>query len=306
MNMKRIFFFIITNIAILLVLSIFLSLLGFTGILQSNGIDLDYNSLMLFSLVFGMGGSFISLYMSKWMAKSLAGVKVIKSPNNQFESWYVRIVERQSETLGIRVPEIGIFNSPSPNAFATGSSKNNSLVALSTGLIESMNKDEIEAVIGHEMSHVANGDMVTLSLIQGIINAFVIFFSRVIGHFVDRVILKNERGYGIGYFFTVIFAQVILGILASTIVCWFSRRREFRADFGGAQLTSKEAMISSLRTLEKMSAAKLPDQMLAFGISNQGNSQTLRKLFSTHPPIRERILALENTNFSENLNQQQI
>tara|TARA_B100000073_G_scaffold175450_1_gene145259 strand:- start:29 stop:943 length:915 start_codon:yes stop_codon:yes gene_type:complete len=304
--MKRIFFFIITNIAILLVLSIFLSLLGFTGILQSNGIDLDYDSLMLFSLVFGMGGSFISLYMSKWMAKSLAGVKVIKSPNNQFESWYVQIVERQSETLGIRVPEIGIFNSPSPNAFATGSSKNNSLVALSTGLIESMNKDEIEAVIGHEMSHVANGDMVTLSLIQGIINAFVIFFSRVIGHFVDRVILKNERGYGIGYFFTVIFAQVILGILASTIVCWFSRRREFRADFGGAQLTSKEAMISSLRTLEKMSAAKLPDQMLAFGISNQGNSQTLRKLFSTHPPIRERILALENTNFSENLNQQQI
>ena len=304
--MKRIFFFIITNIAILLVLSIFLSLLGFTGILQSNGIDLDYDSLMLFSLVFGMGGSFISLYMSKWMAKSLAGVKVIKSPNNQFESWYVQIVERQSETLGIRVPEIGIFNSPSPNAFATGSSKNNSLVALSTGLIESMNKDEIEAVIGHEMSHVANGDMVTLSLIQGIINAFVIFFSRVIGHFVDRVILKNERGYGIGYFFTVIFAQVILGILASTIVCWFSRRREFRVDFGGAQLTSKEAMISSLRTLEKMSAAKLPDQMLAFGISNQGNSQTLRKLFSTHPPIRERILALENTNFSENLNQQKI
>ena len=304
--MKRIFFFIITNIAILLVLSIFLSLLGFTGILQSNGIDLDYNSLMLFSLVFGMGGSFISLYMSKWMAKSLAGVKVIKTPNNKFESWYVQIVERQSETLGIRVPEIGIFNSPSPNAFATGSSKNNSLVALSTGLIDSMNKDEIEAVIGHEMSHVANGDMVTLSLIQGIINAFVIFFSRVIGHFVDRVILKNERGYGIGYFFTVIFAQVILGILASTIVCWFSRRREFRADFGGAQLTSKEAMISSLRTLEKMSAAKLPDQMLAFGISNQGNSQTLRKLFSTHPPIRERILALENTNFSENLNQQQI
>jgi len=304
--MKRIFFFIITNIAILLVLSIFLSLLGFTGILQSNGIDLDYDSLMLFSLVFGMGGSFISLYMSKWMAKSLAGVKVIKTPNNKFESWYVQIVERQSETLGIRVPEIGIFNSPSPNAFATGSSKNNSLVALSTGLIDSMNKDEIEAVIGHEMSHVANGDMVTLSLIQGIINAFVIFFSRVIGHFVDRVILKNERGYGIGYFFTVIFAQVILGILASTIVCWFSRRREFRADFGGAQLTSKEAMISSLRTLEKMSAAKLPDQMLAFGISNQGNSQTLRKLFSTHPPIRERILALENTNFSENLNQQQI
>ena len=304
--MKRIFFFIITNIAILLVLTIFLILLGFTGILQSNGIDLDYNSLMLFSLVFGMGGSFISLYMSKWMAKSLAGVKVIKSPHNQFEHWYVKIVEKQSEKLQIKVPEIGIFNSPSPNAFATGSSKNNSLIALSTGLIESMSKDEIEAVIGHEMSHVANGDMVTLSLIQGIINAFVIFFSRVIGHFVDRVILKNERGYGIGYFFTVIFAQIILGILASTIVCWFSRRREFRADFGGAQLTSKEAMISSLRTLEKMSAAKLPDQMLAFGISNQGNSQTLRKLFSTHPPIKDRILALENTNFSENLNQQQV
>tara|TARA_B100001996_G_scaffold371769_1_gene347484 strand:- start:1066 stop:1980 length:915 start_codon:yes stop_codon:yes gene_type:complete len=293
--MKRVLFFLITNIAILLVLSIFLSLIGFTGILQNNGIDLDYNSLMLFSLVFGMGGSFISLYMSKWMAKKMAGVKVIKSPSNEFEKWYANIVEKQSQHLDIKVPEIGIFESPQPNAFATGSSKNSSLVALSTGLINNMNRSEVEAVIGHEMSHVANGDMVTLTLIQGIINAFVIFFSRVIGHFVDRVILKNERGYGIGYFITVIFAQIILAILASVIVCWFSRRREFRADFGGAQLTSKESMISSLKTLEKFSAAKLPDQMLAFGISNKGQSSTLKKLFSTHPPLSKRIAALQNT-----------
>jgi len=293
--MKRILFFLITNIAILLVLSIFLSLIGFTGILQNNGIDLDYNSLMLFSLVFGMGGSFISLYMSKWMAKKMAGVKVIQSPSNEFEKWYFNVVEKQSQRLDIKIPEIGIFESPQPNAFATGSSKNNSLVALSTGLINNMNRNEVEAVIGHEMSHVANGDMVTLTLIQGIINAFVIFFSRVIGHFVDRVILKNERGYGIGYFVTVIFAQIILAILASVIVCWFSRRREFRADFGGAQLTSKESMISSLKTLEKFSAAKLPDQMLAFGISNKGQSSTLKKLFSTHPPLSKRIAALQDT-----------
>ena len=292
--MKRIVFFLITNIAILLVLSIFLSLIGFTGILQNNGIDLDYNSLMLFSLVFGMGGSFISLYMSKWMAKKMAGVKVIQSPSNEFEKWYFSIVEKQSQRLQIKTPEIGIFESPQPNAFATGSSKNSSLVALSTGLINNMNRNEVEAVIGHEMSHVANGDMVTLTLIQGIINAFVIFFSRVIGHFVDRVILKNERGYGIGYFVTVIFAQIILAILASVIVCWFSRRREFRADFGGAQLTSKESMISSLKALEKFSAAKLPDQMLAFGISNKGQSSTLQKLFSTHPPLSKRIEALQN------------
>lgn len=292
--MKRILFFLITNIAILLVLSIFLSLIGFTGILQNNGIDLDYNSLMLFSLVFGMGGSFISLYMSKWMAKKMAGVKVIQSPSNEFEKWYFNIVEKQSQYLNIKVPEIGIFESPQPNAFATGSSKNSSLVALSTGLINNMNRNEVEAVIGHEMSHVANGDMVTLTLIQGIINAFVIFFSRVIGHFVDRVILKNERGYGIGYFVTVIFAQIILAILASVIVCWFSRRREFRADFGGAQLTSKESMISSLKALEKFSAAKLPDQMLAFGISNKGQSSALQKLFSTHPPLSKRIEALQN------------
>jgi len=293
--MKRIFFFILTNIAILLVLSIFLSLTGFTGILQSNGVDLDYDSLMLFSLVFGMGGSFISLYMSKWMAKRMAGVKIINKPSNEFEKWYFNVVKRHSQILDIKMPEIGIFQSDGPNAFATGASKNSSLVALSSGLVNSMNKNEIEAVIGHEMSHIANGDMVTLSLIQGIVNAFVIFFSRVIGHFVDRVILKNDRGYGIGYFFTVIFAQVVLGILASTIVCWYSRRREFRADYGGAQLTSKESMISSLRSLEKFSAAKLPDQMLAFGISNKGHASTLQKLFSTHPPLAKRIEQLQET-----------
>ena len=303
--MKRILFFIITNIAILLVLSIFLSLIGFTGILQNNGVDLDYDSLMLFSLVFGMGGSFISLYMSKWMAKSMAGVKVIKTPSNEFEKWYFEVVQKQSEILDIKMPEIGIFQSEGPNAFATGSSKNSSLIALSTGLMNAMNRDEIEAVIGHEMSHVANGDMVTLTLIQGIVNAFVIFFSRIIGHFVDRVILKNERGYGIGYFVTTIFAQIILAILASTIVCWYSRRREFHADYGGARLTSKESMIASLRALEKYSAGKLPDQMLAFGISNKGSSTMIRKLFSTHPPLSLRIQALEEADISSHSNQQQ-
>ena len=203
------------------------------------------------------------------------------------------------------MPEIGIFPTEGPNAFATGASKNSSLVALSSGLVNSMNKNEIEAVIGHEMSHIANGDMVTLSLIQGIVNAFVIFFSRVIGHFVDRVILKNDRGYGIGYFFTVIFAQVVLGILASTIVCWYSRRREFRADYGGAQLTSKESMISSLRALERFSAAKLPDQMLAFGISNKGQTSTLQKLFSTHPPLAKRIQQLQETEIIAYTDEQQ-
>ena len=303
--MKRIFYFIVVNIAILFVLSIFLSLTGFTGILQSNGVDLDYDSLMLFSLVFGMGGSFISLYMSKWMAKSMAGVKLITNPSNEFERWYLDVVKKQSAQLGLKMPEVGMFDSPQPNAFATGSSKNSSLVALSTGLVSAMSRDEIEAVIGHEMSHVANGDMITLTLIQGIVNAFVIFFSRVIGHFVDRVILKNERGYGIGYFFTVIFAQVILGILASTIVCWFSRMREFRADIGGAQLTSKTKMINALKALERQVAAPLPDQMLAFGISNKGQSSTLKKLFSTHPPLRKRIEALENSDI-ESVPQEQL
>ena len=302
--MKRIFYFIIVNIAILFVLSIFLSLIGFTGILQSNGIDLDYDSLMLFSLVFGMGGSFISLYMSKWMAKSMAGVKLVQNPSNEFERWYLDTVKRQSDQLGLKMPEVGIFNSSQPNAFATGSSRNNSLVAVSTGLVSTMTRDEVEAVIGHEMSHVANGDMVTLTLIQGIVNAFVIFFSRVIGHFVDRVILKNDRGYGIGYFFTVIFAQVILGILASTIVCWFSRVREFKADIGGAQLTSKTQMINALKALQRQVAAPLPDQMLAFGISNKGNSSTIQKLFSTHPPLSKRIEALENLNLQSTSQEQ--
>ena len=302
--MKRILFFIITNIAILVVLSIVLSLTGFTGILQSNGIDLDYNQLMLFSLVFGMGGAFISLYMSKWMAKSMAGVKVIAKPSNEFEKWDFNVVEKQSKILDIKMPEIGIFQSQGPNAFATGASKNSSLIALSTGLVQTMSRDEIEAVIGHEMSHVANGDMVTLSLIQGIVNAFVIFFSRVIGHFVDRVILKNDRGYGIGYIVTTIFAQIILGILASTIVFWFSRQREFRADIGGAQLTSRESMISSLQSLQKHSAAKLPDQMLALGISNKGHSSVIRKLFSSHPPLELRIKRLQDAEII-NLNHQQ-
>jgi len=236
----------------------------------------------------------------------MAGVIVISTPSNDFEKWYFNTVKKQAKILDIKTPEIGIFNSKAPNAFATGASKNSSLVALSTGLINGMSKNEIEAVIGHEMSHVANGDMVTLSLIQGIINAFVIFFSRVIGHFVDRVILKNDRGYGIGYFFTVIFAQVVLGILASTIVCWYSRQREFRADYGGARLTSKANMISALKALDRFTAAKLPDQMLAFGISNKGQRSRFQKLFSTHPPMAQRIAALEQISIESHSNSQQI
>jgi heat shock protein HtpX len=224
-----------------------------------------------------MGGSFISLYLSKWMAKKMAGVQVISKPSNDFEKWYLQVVERQSSILNIKIPEIGIFQSAGPNAFATGSSKNNSLIAISSGLVSNMSRNEIEAVIGHEMSHVANGDMVTLALIQGIVN--------------------------IGYFFTVIFAQVVLGILASTIVMWYSRQREYRADYGGAMLTSKDDMIASLRALEKCTAAKLPDQMLAFGISNKGQKSFAQKYFSSHPPLAKRIERLQQTDFTSNLDQ---
>jgi heat shock protein HtpX len=272
---------------------------------MQNGSDLNINALVIFSGVFGFGGAFISLAISKWMAKRTTGAKVIEQPANNVEDWLLRTVEKQSKIVGIKMPEVAIFPSTQMNAFATGASKNKALVAVSQGLLDNMTQGEIEAVVGHEMSHVANGDMVTLTLVQGIVNAFVIFFSRVIGHFVDRVILKNERGYGIGYFFTVIFAQVVLGILASTIVCWFSRMREFRADIGGAQLTSKTKMINALRALERQVAAPLPDQMLAFGISNKGQSSTLQKLFSTHPPLRKRIEALENSDI-QSASQEQI
>ena len=250
LSMQRIFLFLITNIAIMVILSITLRILGVESLLMQNGSDLNINALVIFSGVFGFGGAFISLAISKWMAKRMTGAIVISSPKNNMEKWLIKTVKNQSEIVGIKMPEVAIFPSSQMNAFATGASKNNALVAVSQGLLDNMTQGEIEAVVGHEMSHVANGDMVTLTLIQGVVNTFVIFFSRVIGHIVDRVILKNERGYGIGYFFTVIFAQVVLGILASTIVCWFSRMREFRADIGGAQLTSKTKMINALKALD--------------------------------------------------------
>ena len=288
--MRRIFLFLMTNIAILVLLSITLSLLGVEGILAENGSDLDLNALLIFSAVFGFGGAFISLAISKWMAKRMTGAVVIESPANNMEKWLVEIVEKQAKIVGINTPEIAIFPSNSMNAFATGMSKNKALVAVSQGLLDNMNKGEIEAVVGHEMSHVANGDMVTLTLIQGVVNTFVIFFSRVIGHFVDRVILKNQRGHGIGYFITTLFAQIVLSILASTIVMYVSRKREFVADTGGADLAGHQNMIGALKRLGQVEPEALPEQMAAFGIDDK---KGFASWFSSHPPIEDRIAALE-------------
>ncbi|MBT5164309.1 MAG: protease HtpX [Candidatus Thioglobus sp.] len=289
--MKRIFLFLMTNIAILILLSITLSLLGVEGILKENGSDLDLQALLIFSAVFGFGGAFISLAISKWIAKRMTGAIVIESPTSNLEKWLIETVEKQAKIVGIRMPEVAIFPSASMNAFATGMSKNKALVAVSQGLLDNMNKGEIEAVVGHEMSHVANGDMVTLTLIQGVVNTFVIFFSRVIGHFVDRVILKNQRGHGIGYFVTTLFAQIVLSILASTIVMYVSRKREFVADTGGADLAGHQNMIGALKRLGQVEPEALPEQMAAFGINDK---KGFASWFSSHPPIEDRIKALEN------------
>jgi len=290
--MKRIILFLITNIAIMLVLAISLQLLGVESILQENGADLDLRSLLIFSAVFGMGGSFISLAMSKWMAKRATGARVIEQPSNDAERWLVEIVRGQAQMAGIGMPEVAIFDTPQPNAFATGARKDSALVAVSTGLLRSMNKDEVEAVVGHEISHVANGDMVTLALIQGVVNTFVIFLSRVVGHFVDRVIFKTERGYGPAFYITSIVAQLVIGILASLIVYWFSRQREYRADAGGAKLAGREKMIAALERLKAgADQPGLPDQLAAFGISG-GKGQGIAQFFATHPTLDDRIAAL--------------
>ena len=288
--MKRIFLFLLTNIAILVLLSITLSLLGVEGVLAANGSDLDLQALLIFSAVFGFGGAFISLAISKWMAKRMTGSVVIESPSNNREQWLIETVEKQAKIVGIKMPEVAIFPSPAMNAFATGASKNKALVAVSQGLLDSMSQGEIEAVVGHEMSHVANGDMVTLTLIQGVVNTFVIFFSRVIGHLVDRVILKNNRGHGIGYFITTLFAQIILSILASTIVMYVSRKREFVADTGGADLAGHQNMINALKRLAQREPEPLPEQLAAFGINDKSG---FASWFSSHPPIEARIEALE-------------
>ncbi len=291
--MKRIALFLATNIAVLVVLSIVLSVLGVDSLLQENNVDLDLQALLIFSAVFGMGGSFISLAMSKWSAKRMTGAVVIEQPQNKTQEWLMATVKRQAEQAGIAMPQVAIYNSPDINAFATGMSRNSALVAVTTGLINNMKMDEAEAVLGHEISHVANGDMVTLALVQGVVNTFVIFFSRVVGHVVDRVVFKTERGYGPAYYITSILAQIVFGILASAIVMYFSRLREFRADAGGASLAGREKMIAALQRLQSIhEPSSLPDQMVAFGI-NGGLAEGMRKLFMSHPPLSQRIAALQ-------------
>jgi heat shock protein HtpX len=253
---------------------------------------LNLTSLIIFAAVIGFGGSFISLAMSKWMAKRAMGAQVIEKPRNSTEQWLVDTVRRQAKQAGIGMPEVAVYEAPDVNAFATGMSRDSALVAVSTGLLNAMDRNEAEAVLGHEITHVANGDMVTLALIQGVLNTFVIVLSRVIGYFVDRVILKNERGEGIGFFISTMVAQIALGILASMIVMWFSRYREFRADAGGAKLAGREKMIAALERLKIMhEPAPLPDQMAAFGISGQRDGGW-KRLFMSHPPLDERIAAL--------------
>ena len=289
--MMRIFLFLATNVAIMVVISIVFSLLGLSGTLDANGIDLNLNALLIMSGVIGMSGSFISLAMSKWSAKRGMGVHVIERPQNQTEQWLIDVVKRQSHRAGIDMPEVGIFQTQDANAFATGMTRNSSLVAVSTGLLQSMSQDEVEAVVGHEISHVANGDMVTMALMQGVVNTFVYFFASIIGHVVDRVIFKTEQGHGMGYYIVQMIAQIALSFLASILVMWFSRHREFKADAGGAKLAGREKMIGALRALQRAhEPEELPGQFAAFAI----NGGRVKKLFMSHPPLEERIAALQN------------
>ncbi len=289
--MKRIVLFLITNLAVVLVLSVVMRVLGIDQYIAAQG-GSAYG-LLVFAAVFGFGGAFISLAMSKWSAKRMMGVRIIEQPRDHIENWLVDTVRRQAGEAGIGMPEVGIFDSPEPNAFATGANKNKALVAVSTGLLQRMRKEEVEAVLGHEIGHVANGDMVTLTLIQGVVNTFVIFLARVIGNFIDKVVFKNENGGGIGYFVIVMVCEVLLGILASVIVAWFSRKREFRADAAGALLASPQSMIGALEALKRAHQPEgLPQQMAAFGI-NAGVATGLKRLFLSHPPLDERIDALK-------------
>ncbi len=289
----RIFYFLMTNLAIIFVLNITMRLLGIDPYLAQYGQDLT--GLLIFAALFGMIGSFVSLAMSKSMAKRFSRAKVIETPANAREAWLVSTVQRQSEAVGIGMPEVAIFPSQQVNAFATGMNRNNALVAISSGLLDVMTQDEAEAVVGHEVSHIANGDMITLALIQGVVNTFVIFLSRVIGQLVDKTVFKNARGHGPGFWITTIIAELVLGILASTIVMYFSRKREFRADEGGASLAGKDKMIAALERLRaEHEPAVLPDQLAAFGISG-ANGLGLKKLFMSHPPLDERIEALRTS-----------
>jgi heat shock protein HtpX len=290
--MKRALLFLITNLAIILVLGVVLSLLGVDRILDEQGVGLDLYNLLVFAGVFGFGGSFLSLALSKWIAKRLTGAMVIDIPADHTEAWLVNTVRHLAGQTGIGMPEVAVYDSPDVNAFATGMRRNYALVAVSSSLLQAMNEAEAEAVLAHEISHVANGDMVTLALIQGVVNTFVIVLSRVAGHLVDRVVFKTERGHGPAFFITAFLAQMVFGILATIIVLWFSRRREFRADAGSAALAGREKMVAALQRLQRSAASSLPDQMAAFGI-NGFRGRGLRRLFMTHPPLDERIAALQ-------------
>ena len=290
--MKRIFLFLATNIAIMVMLSITASVLGVNRYLTQNGID--YSALFGFALIFGFGGAFISLAISKWSAKRATGAQVITAPSNAQERWLVETVQRHAQAAGIGMPEVAIFPAHEVNAFATGMSRNNALVAVSSGLLQNMSREEAHAVIGHEVAHVANGDMVTLTLIQGVLNTFVIFIARAVGSFIDRAVLKNENGPGMAYFTIHIALEIVLGIMASMIVMAFSRHREFRADAGGARLSGRQNMIAALRRLQAVyEETQLPGKLTAFGISGSRKSG-LARLFASHPSLEERIAALEN------------
>jgi heat shock protein HtpX len=287
--MKRILLFVATNLAVMVVLGVVASLLGVNRYLTANGLDLG--ALMGFSLLMGFGGAFISLLMSKPIAKWSTGARIINQPQTADEAWIVQTVQKFADKSGITMPEVGIYDAP-PNAFATGAFKNSALVAVSTGLLQSMSREEVEAVIGHEIAHVANGDMVTMTLIQGVMNTFVVFISRVVGYFVDKVILKNNNdGPGIGYMVTTIVMDILLGVLAAMIVAWFSRQREFRADAGAASLMGrKQPMMNALARLGGLTPGELPKTMAAMGIAGG-----IGKFFSTHPPIEERIARLQSS-----------
>ena len=287
--MKRIVLFLATNMAIVLVLSVTMRLLGVEPYLNANGLNLG--SLLITAAIMGFGGSFISLAISKWSVKRSMGVQVIDSPVNATEVWLLETIRKYATQAGIKMPEVGVYDAPDVNAFATGMTRNSSLIAVSTGLLRQLTREEAEAVLGHEVSHAANGDMVTLALIQGVVNTFVMFLSRVIGYLVDKVVFKTERGNGPAFFVTMIAAELVLGVLASIIVMWFSRRREFIADKGGADLAGRRNMIAALERLNGLHPQPLPDRMAAFGIAG-GGADGFKRLFMTHPPLEERIAAL--------------
>ncbi len=291
----RILVFLATNLAVLLLVSVIFNLLGLQGILASNGVDLNLGSLLVFCGLFGMSGSFISLLISKFMAKRGTGTQIIENPRNRDEQWLLDTVRALADDAGIGMPEVGVFPSEAANAFATGWNRNNALVAVSTGLMRRFDEREVRAVLAHEIGHVANGDMITLTLVQGVVNTFVMFFARIIGHTVDRVVFKTERGYGIGYYIVTIVAEILLGILASMVVMWFSRYREYRADAAGAQLAGSASMIAALQRLkaEQGLPTDLPGELTAFGI-RAGAGSGLANLLRSHPPLDDRIMALQN------------